>query len=104
MNAASTAALLSASAAVGTLLAKIVLVDRWSSLDCGDSRALVLDRLVVSALTLSVLALILGVGGLIGRSERRVWAALGVVIASVVAALILIPDALGGYRCGVLTP
>ncbi len=73
-------------------------------MDCGDSQTLVLDRLVGAAITLSILAVVLGIGALVGRSERKTWTALGIVIGLVVAALIVIPGALGGYQCRVLTP
>ena len=67
---------------------------------------LVLDRLVGAAIALSILAVVLGIGALVlvGRSERKTWAALGIVIGLVVAALTVIPGALGGYQCRVLTP
>lgn len=73
-------------------------------MDCGDSQALALDRLLGAAITLSVLAIVMGIGALISQSERKTWAALGIVLALVVTALVVVPGPLGGYECGEGTP
>lgn len=90
--------------AVASLVAKVLLVERWSSLDCSDSRTLVLDRLVIGAIFLSTLAVAVGIVAIVSRRERRMRVVLGIVVSLLIAALVVIPDALGGYQCGVQVP
>jgi len=94
-------ALLAATGAVLALVAKLFLENRWTSLTCGDVQTLVLDRLLIASLACSALAVVAGITALACRTRHPVWVILTVLAAGMVAALILIPDVLGGYRCGI---
>jgi len=100
---AATVGLAFAAGAVAALAAKLFLESRWTSLTCGDSQTVVLDRLQLAALTCSTLAVIVAIAALVGHSEHKGRAGLGILVAAITAALILVPDALGGYACGIMT-
>jgi uncharacterized membrane protein YbhN (UPF0104 family) len=100
-DAATTIALLAATGAVLVLFAKLFLENRWTSLTCGDDRTLVLDRLQLACLACSTLAVIAGITALARRTRRPVWIIAAVLAAGMVATLVLVPDALGGYQCGI---
>lgn len=102
-NGATTATLVFAGGAGLALAAKLVCENRWTSLICGDSRTLVLDRLLLAVLTCSLLAVVAGIAAFAGHSEHKGRVVLGVLVAVTAAALILLPDALGRYRCGIIT-
>jgi len=96
---APTVGLAFAAGAVAALAARLFLESRWRSLTCGDSQTVVLDRLQLAALTCSTLAVVAGIAALVGHSEQKGRVGLGVLVAAIAAALILVPDALGGYAC-----
>jgi hypothetical protein len=103
-RAARIAALVFTCGAVLALATKLFLENRWSSLSCGDSHTVVLDRVVLCALACSLLGVIAGVVALARHAEHRGALLVAVLVAVVTAALILLPDTAGGYACGTITP
>lgn len=65
---------------------------------CSSSRAILVDRLIIGALIVAVLAILAGIIALMGRSTGRIWAILGIVVAS-----FAIWIGMGGYRCSITT-
>jgi hypothetical protein len=96
---AATGNALSAGLGAASLGAKLVFEKAWPPLLCGDSRSVVLDILVLAALAFSLLAVVLGVCALVGGSRHKASVAMTLTMGAAVGALILIPDALGGYQC-----
>jgi hypothetical protein len=98
---ATTATLLFAAGALLSLVAKLLFENRRNSLACGDSRTQILDGLLLAAIVCSILAVVLGIAALATHSQHTGWVALGMLVASTTVALILVPEALGGYQCGI---
>jgi hypothetical protein len=92
-----------AACAALSLVAKLFFENRWASLRCGDTHTQILDRLVLAAVLCSILALVAGVTALAGHTRHKGWIILGMLVAGAVVAFVLVPDTLGGYRCGILT-
>ena len=83
------------------MVTELLFEDRWASLTCGDHQTLILDRLLLAALVCSILAVLVGIVALVGHTRQKRWVILSMLGAGVVIALIFVPDALGGYRCGI---
>lgn len=90
-----------AAGSVLSLVAKLLLEDRWTSLTCGDTQTLILDRLLLAAPVCSILAVLVGIVALFGHTRQKRWVILSMLGAGVIIGLILVPDALGGYVCGI---
>jgi hypothetical protein len=92
-----------AAGALLSMIVKLFLEGRWASLTCGDTHTHVLDRLVLAALGCSIVAVITGIAAVTSRTQHQGLVVLGMVVGGAVVALILVPDALGGYQCGIMT-
>jgi hypothetical protein len=103
-RAAATVELLLAAGALLSIIAKVFLEGRWALLMCGDTHTQVLDRLVFAALVCSIVAVATGIATIAGHTQHKRWVVLGMVVAGAVVTLIVVPDALGGYQCGIMTP
>ena len=99
---ATTVALVSAATAGLALVAKLLLESRRTSFSCGNAETLVLDWLQIASLAFSALAVIGGITAIACRTRHPGWVVLAVLSAGIVAALILVPGALGGYLCQVI--
>ena len=64
---------------------------------------MLLDRLVLSAASFSVLTVLVGIFA-IATDRGKTVAAFAIVCGAVVTALVLVPGGWGSYTCGILTP
>lgn len=88
---------------VACLVAKVLVDDQRPSEDCGTSLTMLLDRLVLAAAALSVLAFLVGAFAIL-RGHGRAVAAFATVCGAVVTVLVLTPGGWGSYTCGTMTP
>lgn len=101
---ASTVTLWLAGLGVASLAAKLVLEEIRRSDECGTAITLALDWCIWVAIGASALAVVSGVVAIAARSDRTVRTAVAIGFALVVGTLVLVPDGLGSYVCGVGTP
>lgn len=86
------------------LVAK-VLIDGGRTADaCGTSMTVLIDRLVVATAAFSILAVIVGVFAVASRRGGKGIAMRAISCGALIATLVLVPEGLGSYTCGVGTP
>jgi uncharacterized membrane protein (DUF2068 family) len=91
MHSVSAVSLTLGAVGVASVAARLLLEVLRPSDECGTGFTSAFEWLIWIALVSSALALVLGVVGLVGRTDRIMWTVLGIGLALVVGVLMFIP-------------